>query len=269
MKDYSQFKLGRRVTKARPMLKLADYVTPALAPAPGSVDWVTKVKVWGMLGNDTLGNCVEAEQLHLIEAATTYADGSELVATNEEAIKLYTAEGGYMPGDPNTDNGTDMLAALEYWQNTGIEIGTTRHKIDAWVSVNMSDPEEMHQAIYLFGGVFYGVDLPISAQTPAEDGDGNPVWEFAGNTKGDNAIGSWGGHAVPLLAYYAGRHTGFGVRHRYRAISWNEVFDVTPEFMTVYGSECYAPVSADWIGRSGAAPNGLSLDQLLADMKAL
>ena len=51
-------------------------------------------------------------------------------------------------------------------------------------------------AIWLFGGAYIGVELPISAQT-------QDVWDVPANLTPDDEPGSWGGHAVYLVGYEA------------------------------------------------------------------
>lgn len=272
MPIYSEHKLGKnpKVTDPR-TFKLSRYLdTTAIPLPPASIDYITEVKSWGMLGNDQLGDCVEAAQLHMIEEETEYATGIELVASDEDAIRLYKAEAGYVPGDPNTDQGTVMLDALKYWRRTGILIGDspTPHKIYAFVTVDLNDTLQVHQAIYLFGGVFFGVELPISAQVAPVNGNGISVWGYRGNLDGGNAAGSWGGHCIPILGYSTFKHRD-QIRHRYRVISWGEEFDMTPPFMNAYGSEAYAVLSADWFGTSGLSANQFNMDQLQSDLAAL
>jgi len=57
-----------------------------------------------------------------------------------------------------------------------------------------STPHPIAQAIWLFGGAYIGVELPISAQR-------QDVWDVPANPGPDDEPGSWGGHAVYLVGY--------------------------------------------------------------------
>ena len=204
-RNYSAYKMGRKKSVADPRtLKLAKYIRAEQAPfPPASIDWWSKVPQWGMLENDVLGNCVPAAQLHMIEQQSFYETGTEIQATNADAIKLYTEEAGYVPNDPNTDNGTDMITALRYWRKFGIKVGNTGpHKAYAWMGVNLNDALEMRRAIDLFGAIFYGAELPISAQDPEVNGAGYSMWNYPGDIVGIDTPGSWGGHCVPIVGYH-------------------------------------------------------------------
>ena len=101
-------------------------------------------------------------------------------------------------------------------------------------------------------------------QNPRTVGDGHSIWQCPDNLRGDNAPGSWGGHCVPIMQYNASASN----RKGYEVISWGEVIDMTPLFMTTYGDEAYVVLSQDWIA-SGKAPNGFNLAQLMADLQSI
>jgi hypothetical protein len=81
---------------------------------------------------------------------------------------------------------------------------------------------------------------------------------------GDGAPGSWGGHAVFVVAY-----DGRGLT----CISWGKLQRMSWNFWVAYCDESYGLLSKDWIERSGAksglAPSGLDVAALAADMNAL
>lgn len=224
-----------------------------LPPAPSEVSWVTKVPgPWGMLLNDTLGDCVPAAMLHMVQQWTFFASGSQYIPTDQDALTLYEAVGGYKPGDPSTDNGCDMQVALAYWKANGIAKG---HKILGWVAIDVTKPEEMFQAIQLFGNAFTGISLPVTAQ-------GQEAWTVsAGGVYTQNgAPGSWGGHCIPKMAASPDSRT---------FISWGSKMKMSPNFDEDYTEEAYAVISPDWIETSGDSPSGLDKTTLLADLSLL
>lgn len=235
-------------------LKLSKYlVKPKVAvPAPPSeVSWVTKVPSWPMFLNDKLGDCVIAAMAHMIGQWSFYATGKETLLSNEQVLAAYEILGGYVPGNPATDNGVDMLSALQWWKGSGF----ASHKIDAYMSVDWTNKEEVFQAIELFGNVFLGVALPVTAQ-------GENDWTVApgGIYTPNGQPGSWGGHCIPLMASSPITFT---------CITWGERLKMSHNFLLDYAEEAYVVLSPDWLNAMGEAPSNFNLGQLQADLAAL
>jgi hypothetical protein len=72
------YRLGKNlpVVDAR-TLRFSRYLTPALPPAPPSVDYGAKVSTWPMYYNDQYGDCTCAAAAHLIQNWTASA-GNEV-----------------------------------------------------------------------------------------------------------------------------------------------------------------------------------------------
>jgi hypothetical protein len=238
-----KYKLGRKAVKTDSRtLKLASYLTPALPAPPVSVDWTKGVKEWGMLANDTLGDCTIAGAMHAI-MGWSLNSGAEVAFTTNDAISYYEKFDGYSPSDPNTDQGGVLLDVLRDWKNQGIN----SHKIDAYASADASNLTEVKQALSLFGPLYAGLSFPNSAQGQSE-------WVVTNDTSID------GGHCVVIIGYNA---TGPV------AISWGALYQMTWEFFSKYFDELFAIVSPDWFNASGIDPTGLNLAQLDADLKAI
>src|ERR1700687_2807408 len=101
-----------------PILQLEKY-TAAVPDAPRKVYYEYKIPAgeWGMLGNDTVGDCEIARLLHIIMSATAHT-GTMLIPTVDKAIAVYSAISGYDPNDPSTDVGCNSADVFNYWQNT-------------------------------------------------------------------------------------------------------------------------------------------------------
>src|ERR1035437_2503024 len=84
--------------------KLSDYIR-VLPTAPPLVDWSVKVPAYGMLCNDSLGCCVIAGMMHLAMQQRASAVLPVVFPSDADVIAAYSAIGGYVPGDPSTDNG--------------------------------------------------------------------------------------------------------------------------------------------------------------------
>jgi hypothetical protein len=253
-------KLGKRPARIDSRtLTLAHYLPKAeTLPAPPQVrDFTHIVAEWPMLLNDLLGDCVVAAALHSIQEWSAMTTPFRVTPNDDDALNVYELF-GYDPKDPSTDQGIVMLDFLKYWRKTGLPVQGKTHKIDAFVSVNPKNPTEVAQALWLFGNLFVGVQLPLSAQNQA-------IWCVPDGLGSSAAPGSWGGHCVPIMREHLDSKfpDGIGV------ITWGEVLSATWYFLSCYCDEAYAILSPDWIGARGIAPNQFDLAQLQADLQAL
>ncbi|MGB6874974.1 MAG: hypothetical protein WBD87_02970, partial [Candidatus Acidiferrales bacterium] len=78
--------------------------------------------------------------------------------------------------------------------------------------------------------------------------------------RGQSAPGSWGGHAVPVLAYDSDGLT---------CITWGAKKRMTWAFFAQYCDEAYAPLSHDWFSAQGIDPSGIDFAALSADLHQL
>jgi hypothetical protein len=204
--------------------------------------------------NDVIGDCVPAAAGHMVEQWTTYA-GLPVIPTDADILKVYEDIGGYVPDDPSnpqtnaSDNGATMLDMLNYWRKTGV----AGHKILAYVQVNPKNADEVRTAIYLFGNLFTGIQLPTSVQgferwIVPDGGMASPV----------GVPGSWGGHCIPIVADSPRSRT---------CVTWGGLLKMSPNFMLDYVDEAFAVLSLQWIEKNGLSPSHFNLAQLEADLK--
>lgn len=244
--------LGKKAPKfdAR-TLHLAKYLTAALPPSPPAKSWIraSKMQRWPMMLNDRLGDCVIASKGHLIQLDTALVVPHRVATlTDRQVLAGYEAVGGYVPGDPATDQGCVMLDALNYWRRTGYG----GHKLAAFAAVRPLDTGHVRASINLFGAAEIGLGLPLTARQQVGD-----VWDVVGDGKtGDSAPGSWGGHCVPVPDYDADELV---------CITWGAVQRMTQRFFNAYCDEAYAPLPPDWLA-ANRAPNGFDLAALLTDL---
>jgi hypothetical protein len=247
-------KLGKHVPKIDPRtLKMEKYMAGVTTPPP-AIDYVSKVTDWGMMLNDTLGDCVVAAAGHMVQQWTDYATFEHVIA-DTRVLRAYEEVGGYVPGDPSTDNGLDMLSFLNYWRKTGLgRPQHLKHRIAAYVLINPNHLGQMKQAIMLFGNVYLGLQLPVSVQ-------GADAWDVpAGGPTGDGAPGSWGGHCVPIMAYDSADFT---------VVSWGTTIKATPAFIQTYADEAYAVLSREWLDWIGRNPMGFDFATLEVDLSQI
>jgi len=230
-------------------LQFANYVTPeALPPVPAKYDWSGKIKKWGMMKNDTVGDCTCAAAGHLIMEWTA-DNGKAYTPKDTDIIKAYSQITGYDPKTGKNDNGAVETDVLNYWRKTGI----ASHKIFAYAGLEPRNHDHVKEAVYLFGGCYIGLSLPVSAQTQT-------VWSVPpGGATGIGAPGSWGGHAVPVVAYNSSGLT---------VVTWGELKKMTWGFWDVYCDESYAIISPDFLNKD-KTPNGFDIAALKADLKII
>lgn len=248
MINHASMRLGRKPALPHPQTPRLSNHMRMVQPTP-AVDWMGAVKQWDCLGNDTIGLCTAAAAYHIAQTWLNN-NGFEFQPTTEQAIAMYSATSDY----PKDDDGAVESRVLAFWSTTGIPTAIGTEKI-AFAALTPTDLNEIKLSIEYFGAAYIGVNLPISAQTQ------NDVWDVpSGGAVGDGAPGSWGGHAVPLLAY---DETGF------TCITWGKPMKMTNAFMQAYCEEAYALISWDWLADSGISPPGLNMAGLQAELKAM
>lgn len=244
------YKLGKLASRHDRRTLPYDRYSTILPNVPAEVSWMVKVRGWPMYGNDVLGDCTIAAVGHQIEQWSLYA-GAPFLPTEASILSAYEAVGGYVPGDPTTDNGCVILDVLNYWRKTGI----AGHKILAYVKLDTTNLDAIREAIYLFGNVYMGVQLPLSAQ-----GAGDWTVPPGGDETNFGTPGSWGGHAIPIVAMSPETLT---------VVTWGMTLKMSHNFFRDYCDEAYAVLSQDWIDARGLAPSQFDLAQLQADLLAV
>jgi hypothetical protein len=206
-----------------------------------------------------------------------------LAIPDSTLLQYYEQWDGYNPADPSTDQGGVELNVLNDWRQQGFA-GRT---LDAYVAIDLAARQTgnavranlIQSAIYLFGGAYIGVELPVTAQT-------QDVWDVTSEDDPNAAPGSWGGHAVYLAGYdlpvtTAGVTTpalhappllnqegssGAANPGTLTCITWGQPKKMTLAWFEKYCSEAYALVSKDWLNASGVSPSGFDLAALENDL---
>jgi hypothetical protein len=203
-----------------------------------------------MMLNDRLGDCTCAAAGHMILEWTTNA-GDPFVPRDQQIVAAYSAIAGYDPATGANDNGAVVLDVLNYWRKQGI----ADHKITAFVGLELKNHNDLRDATYLFENTYLGVLLPRTAQ-------GQKVWSVpTGGPTGQGAPGSWGGHAVPVVAY---DERGVTV------VTWGSLLRMTWTFYDTYCDEAFAVLSEDIINQATKkAPGGFDFEALRSDLQVL
>lgn len=241
-------------------LRLRSLLPKVKLKVPAGVDYAAAAtrSLHDILLNDEFGCCVISAGYHILGTLTGNA-GELFVPTREQVIHDYSAIGGYVPGDPNTDNGCYMAQAIQYWSSPPPKGFVNGSDLVGWIAVNANDKVECKSAVYLFENLFMATGLPdywVGRGMPRGDGF---TWGTAGPFDWNN------GHAIMAMGYNAQ-----GVK----VDTWGMLGTVTWPALAKYFSqnnygELYALLSKDIINKAKAkAPNGLDWDQLTAWLKA-
>lgn len=225
-------------------LALSRYVDRAALPqAPPTFDETAAETSWPMYGNDRIGDCTCAAAGHMIEAWTGAATGTPVEVPEQAVLDAFDA---VKIVDPQTgEEGAIVLDVLKYWRKTGVG----GHCIGAFARVSLTDRTLQRTTAWLFGGLYLGIELPVTAQQ-------QETWDWTGSLTGPAAPGSWGGHAVDVVGYDDGGLT---------IVTWGALKRMTWSFFDRYVDETYALLSQDFLDR-GEAPNGFDLAALRADL---
>lgn len=235
---------------ARPKLNLADYVEEVKVPA--AVHRSHMEFPWGMLLNDQIGDCGEAMSIHGVEAFHLDAQTPVPPFGDPEAEREYEDVGGYVPGDPSTDQGTDNQTLVDYWRDTGIKDASgLRHFIEGSLFIDPQNRQLAKLAIWEFVVLFRALGLPITAQ-------GQTYWRLAdGSLRGDAALGSWGYHDIPYLSYDS---------RRLRNVTWGDEYLVDWDFDEAYAVQGLIVITHEQTNLRGVSPSGVNWTKLNQDL---
>ncbi len=252
-----EYKLGKKDAVYDPKaLRFGDYLKATALPyIPTAYHWGSGVPQWPLYGNDVLGDCTIAAIGHHAGVWTFRESGTELIIPESEIVSAYSAVSGYIPGNESTDNGAVMTDVLKYWGTTGVG----GSKIEAYATIEPQNNLDVEACIYLFGGCYIGLQMPITANAQTKH---NGTWSLVPGykTNPDAQPGSWGGHCVPLIGYS---------KSALVTISWGMPLYMTWAFYNYYCDEAFAPLSSEWVASGSVAPNHFDLAQLQVDLHEL
>lgn len=233
-------------------LSFKDYVdvSTVLPKAPVNFGHYSKVSDWGMLGNDTVGDCVMAGAAHRVMLWNA-ANGKTVNFSSQSVLSDYSVITGYSPDDPDSDQGTDPATAAQYEQTTGLlDADGNRHKIGAYLKLQTGNMDELVTASYLFGAVGMAITVTDVAQHQFANRE---AWTAAKNANIE------GGHYVPVV----GRADGYML-----AVTWGAVQPFDQGFFEQNNVELIAYVSTEYL-TAGKSPEGLDQALLLADLQTI
>jgi hypothetical protein len=210
---------------------------------------------WGMLGNDGAGDCVLAggDHEHMLALALGGRNPAQAAAlfSSVTALTDYSHLTGYVPGEADTDRGTDVRTALNYRRHTGLlDAKGHRHRIDGYVALEPGNHEHVKEAQHVFDVVGIGFEFPLPAM---DQFNARKPWTVVPGATID------GGHYVPVIGYTS--------RYLY-VVTWGRVQAMTWGFFNKYCDEAFAILLPEAL-KAGRSPEGFDLTALRADLAAL
>jgi hypothetical protein len=206
-----------------------------------------------ILGNNTLGDCTAAGACHLADIYSA-GGGTPAALTAAQAIAFYSLSTGYVPGNPSTDQGGDEVTVLSDWRDKGLD-GNGLHAIKGFVSVDGSNGPLLLASCWLFGGLYFGLELTADMANTSGPGflwvpgtanpnDGHCVVGGGGDSsgKGTTKINTWG-----MLGDF-------------------ELDAIAELCVESAGGTVFVPISQEWVNAAkSAAPSGFDWEQLASD----
>lgn len=254
-------KFGRTRSVAHGLrMKASDYMLAAMPDPPASCDYTAKAKtsLSQVYLNDDLGDCVIACGMHLEGVATGNATGSPWLASRAQVVAQYGAIGGYVEGDPSTDQGCNEGVALSYWTEHGFPNGT---KLLGSLSVDATNQKQVMQVMDLFENIVFGIELPDAWVNPFPSGSG---FTWVDGTPDDN-----NGHCVLGVGYDVKKGVRISTWGMLGWIAWEAVAHLASG-RNAAGGELHVGLTPDQISKGAAlAPNGVAWADLIADFNSL
>src|SRR5271157_3954546 len=119
-------RLGKQDAKFNPYaLHMKSYVDKAYVPPAFADHTPFGFSAWGMMMNDTLGDCTIAACGHALQVFT----GGKITESDKMIESYYSKWCGYVIGDPTTDNGGVELDVLNGWRTSTFD----SHVLDGFV----------------------------------------------------------------------------------------------------------------------------------------
>ena len=237
-------KLGKKAAKFNPYaLRMAHYVDKLYVPPAYADHTPYGFSAWGMMMNDTLGDCTIAACGHALQVFT----GGKITVTDATIESFYSKWCGYVPGNPATDNGGVEADVLANWKSQGFD----GHALEGYVDPQPGNWLHIAHSIAEFGGVYIGFQVPNSAMTQFQNGQ---VWDVVAN---DGGIA--GGHAVFCPAFHTQDPT-YNKETTITCITWGQKQKMTMAFWEKYCDESHTLLTAAW------QPAGVNLAGLRADL---
>jgi len=210
----------------------------ALPVAPAKCEWAMKVQ-YPMADNNRLGDCVVAGHVHLSQAVAQENGGTYVypgdAATQTEYFKL--------------TGGADTGLVESTFLSTAQQAPILGSQVDVFCPFDHTNLDEVKSSIYVFGGIYLGVNLPQSAEN-----------QFPGEWTVVPGSPIVGGHCIVAIGYDA---EGIYI------VTWGQVIKATWAWFSTYVDEAYAVLYTEQVQKGRGPLKQLDIPRLRADIASL
>lgn len=210
-----------------------------------------------MLGNDVLGDCTSAGIGNYIRAVAALG-GYQVAVTQADAVQFYARSTGYVPGNPDTDQGGIEVDVLATAGREGYALGSGPY-FPLWGSIDPQDRNGLALLMAGFGAAYLGVQLSVSDMNQIEATNGACVLTPDNGAYGDTTPGSAGGHCLLGWSY-----RGLSDADTVDLLTWGTVQKVTWGWLKSRIMEAHGLIWPQLTLANGLYPSGADL----ADLKA-
>ncbi|MCE2579618.1 hypothetical protein LDL36_14165 [Komagataeibacter sp. FNDCR1] len=210
-----------------------------------------------MLGNDVIGDCTSAGLGNHARATAALA-GFQVDVTTAQAEAFYSLSTGYVPGNPDTDNGGVEVDVLTTAMRDGYA-ATNQTLFPLWGSADPGDLNGIRNITAGLSAAYLGVQLAQSDMWEDEDGNLAPVWDTQTPVgHGDTTPGSAGGHCLLLWDYTGTADTDFVT-----LLTWGSKQKATWRWVRSRIMEAHGLAWMQLLSASGLAPTSQEREALL------
>jgi len=196
---------------------------------------------WGMLGNDSYGDCGVAGIDHGFMVAASVTGETESFPSSDEVVQYYL---GYTGGQ---DTGVVLSDFLGYVHQNGF----FGHSVAAYAPVAVHDIPTLHFAVDAYDFAYTGIKVTAAMQQAYAKGDSWDLDDLFSQTVG--------GHCVPVV--------GYDSKYLY-CITWGKVQPITYACWHYISDEAWAVIPGEIVSK-GDDGRGINLAALQADLGAL
>jgi hypothetical protein len=239
----NQAGLRGKLAAERPMMgDLSHYASASLPTPPRSFDYGARVKHYPMALNDKYGDCTIAGVVHMLQLM--YAEVGEVFDCPDDSIVRDT----YFWLSGGQDSGLVEHQVLQMWMQHGL----FDHKIVGYAPVNVKDKKKMADALYAFGALYIGIEMPAEAEQQFEN---NIPWQIDAQSGPPT-----GGHCVVATGM---NPLGIDI------ITWGVETSMTWEWWDRYGTEAWVVIPEIFVEAGHGPVWSLNLPALQNDLRSL
>lgn len=240
----SSLKFGRLPGQVPVGLRDLTYYAAGPLPKPPASVAVPAVAAWGMLGNDTYGDCGVAGLEHGFETAAADTAQPETFPSDQQCVEYYlTYTGGQ-------DSGVVLSQFLAYVRQDGYY----GHSVQAYAPVAVHDIPTLQFAVDAYDFAYTGINVTQAMMNAVQGNPPWPAWTLQ-DTQGDVI----GGHCVPIVAYDDQFLT---------VVTWGQAQQITYPAWHAMSDEAWAVLVGEDV-TAKADGHGISLPALEADLNKL